>query len=591
MLTKFKKQHYWLILVLSLFFATLSALAQTPPIENGYNEIFDDNGNVRPQYEEVYKIYKSKAPAKIKQLEERLKKDFQDDNYLLTLPRVLTTDEFEEVRSGSEQRARALKAFLVDHYSGQKNYLTDGIIPKDVLERIIARYGEEDFQGVLPAESIAFWYGPDIIRDKQGKWRVIEDNPAYVGLLGDLLLAKTSLEKRIPEYLKMNNQAQPERFYKNLIDRYKKQAGGKKVVLLQYLEKNYADNESLRIKEIFAGHDVKTAHMRTGYTKNSNKFPYLEVDEDGVWYVEPGKKGREAVGFVVTEIEPADMDVDHPALKKKKILAGINLFLDWMDDKKTARRDFTKRTIASFKEVIKPDPNTGSLNYEKIMKFKFSEKKGNSFEELIFRSEKNGVPGLFDAIVKGKVKTSSTPGLEFIGDKEFYMYVEKLVKYYLNEEPILRNLPTRTLGLKSNPNLPDLELFKQMAAEYWKYVLKPVDGRGGDGIMIGPKENPESAAKILEQIKKRFAWYIEQEYTPLSEGEGYIMDLRYLMDVGHEDNLAPMTCSGRAISRDGNGKVNLSISGRETTVWIIDPKKPFVSPIKNCPYLLKKKKP
>lgn len=551
--------------ILLVLFFVLSAFAQE---QRGYNEIYDESGKIRPQYEAVLKIISKYSPKEIASIKKKLRrKDLMDDNDLGVTPRVLVKPEFDEMQAGAVQRAKALKAFLIDHYSGKQKYIKDGIIPKDVIERIMARYGEEDLQGVMTPEAIAFWYGPDIIRDKQGKWRMIEDNPAYVGLMGDLLVAKESLETRIPEYKKIKNLANPERFYKNMIESYVKEAGGKKVVLLQYLEKSYADQESTRIKQIFAEHGIETAHIRHFYKQDSNKFPYLKVEDGKLWYEVPGMPEKKAeVGFVISEIEPSDLDINHPAMEKKKVLEGIQFYLEFFNRPRgQASKTFTKTDIAKFKELVKPDPKTGMIDYQKILDFKFRGKGGTeaeTFRELIRpEGDKSGVPGLLDLLVKGKVKASSVPGLEFIGDKEFYMFVEDLIRYYLKEEPILRNIKTRRL----TP-----EIFAEVRKDFTKLVIKPVDGRGGDGIVIGPKETEATIDEKLKPAFERYRNYIVQEFLPLSEYDDSIVDTRYLMTVGHTDLIYDLVYACRKVLMSGDGKVNISKDGAELTGWILD---------------------
>ncbi len=93
-----------------------------------------------------------------------------------------------------------------------------------------------------------------------------------------------------------------------------------------------------------------------------------------------------------------------------------------------------------------------------------------------------------EAVLCGKVATNYTPGNSVAEDKEFYPYVEKIIKFYLREEPILKNIKTIDArvplgdggyGGMNEPLMDDLERNRQ------KYVIKMVDGWGGEQSAAG----------------------------------------------------------------------------------------------------------
>ncbi|MGK5089347.1 hypothetical protein WDW86_17485 [Bdellovibrionota bacterium FG-2] len=76
----------------------------------------------------------------------------------------------------------------------------------------------------------------------------------------------------------------------------------------------------------------------------------------------------------------------------------------------------------------------------------------------------------------------------------------------------------------------------------------------------------------MERIKKDPASYIVQDYTPLSEVEDRIVDLRMISDVGPKDVFVSRTSWRRRLPKSGDGKVNLSQNGLEFAVIVVDPK-------------------
>ena len=104
-----------------------------------------------------------------------------------------------------------------------------------------------------------------------------------------------------------------------------------------------------------------------------------------------------------------------------------------------------------------------------------------------------GVPGIINAARAGHVTIANAVGNGVADDKLLYTYVPDLIRYYLSEEPILRNVDTWRMGE------PDQR--EEVLDRLDELVLKPVDGSGGKGIVIGPAaskpELDELRGKIL----------------------------------------------------------------------------------------------
>src|SRR5208282_5595729 len=100
-------------------------------------------------------------------------------------------------------------------------------------------------------------------------------------------------------------------------------------------------------------------------------------------------------------------------------------------------------------------------------------------DPLVFRADSSlGVPGLFNAYRAGNVSLANALGTGVADDKAVYAYVPAIIKYYLNEDPVLNNVETFLMSDPAERHhvLEHLE----------KYVVKAVGESGGYGMLIGP---------------------------------------------------------------------------------------------------------
>lgn len=523
--------------------------------EEGYNEIFDSNGQVRPEYQAVYKLWQDRHAQGEKEYLTYSRKVFTGDNALDPMPRILLASDYDNLKHGVEQRARAIRAFLKDHYSGRKYYAQAQAIPQEVVDRIIARSGEAGYKGLIDPKSISFFYGPDIIKDSKGTWRVIEDNMGFIGGVGDLKLAQDITLKTYPEIKEHLAPRPAQDFYVKLAHSYKeraKQYGGKAIV---YMIPTYAaDNEDKRIAQIFAEQGIETV--------TPNTVKQLKITDDGVFMQlkGPGSNSLEKVGFIFMNGEHSWMDPTHPASVQRALIEEASSLLK---EKKISPK--IKTQIADI--LNSADPVTHIPDLQKLRSV--LDKTGIGIDKAIAR--KNA--GLLDVILKGKVGANYTPGIDFIGDKEFYVYVEDLVRLYLHEEPIIKNIETKKFN-EGASNKTNEALIKTVFDHLNDYVIKKVDGRGGDSVWVGPKVQANDVPALINAIRENPDMYIVQKFTPLSTLNENIVDLRVITDVSPEGIYVTDTPWGRGLPKNGNGKVNLSDKGREITV-LVTPKQRF----------------
>ncbi|PIP93156.1 MAG: hypothetical protein COW00_04065 [Bdellovibrio sp. CG12_big_fil_rev_8_21_14_0_65_39_13] len=567
------KRHFKTFLVI-LFILTFNSCQNSGyrkvAQEGAFDEIYGTSGDervVRPVYRGIVEIYdRMSAEEKEKFYKETLS-EFSGDNTLLPLPRVLEEAEYDYLKEGVEQRGAAIRAFLVDHYSGKKSYAKSGVVPQTVIDRIVTRSHEQLWPGKVNINALNFWYGPDIIRGPptkefpEGRFYVVEDNPGFIGGVGDLIQARKSLMDRMPDVQRITDSPDPKNFYDKMIASYKESArkfGGIPVVI-QYASDLAADNEDKRIKAIFEKEGVEVVKFNP-FSKNTfYNGKELKAEADGVYLykTEKGKRKKQKVGYVVANSDPQDVDLSHAANRPKRILMEAEWHLEeegWEPAKKE-----------KLKELMKTDPITGKVDYEKVSKY--LEKESPYLVEL---KKKWGIAGLFDAVADGKLGMTNSPGMEFIGDKEFYIYVEDMIRFYMKEEPILKNMETASFrGFdQAGKEILDVKAFAEVETNFDRYVVKGVDGRGGDAVWVGPKVAQEERKRVMQLVRENPRRYIFQRYNALSTMGDYIGDLRLISDVSDKGVIVADVPWARVVSKNGDGKVNISANGFEATVLI-----------------------
>ena len=128
--------------------------------------------------------------------------------------------------------------------------------------------------------------------------------------------------------------------------------------------------------------------------------------------------------------------------------------------------------------------------------------------EIFNKESLLGVPGLMRAWLKGKVALANAPGAGVADDKVVYTYVPEMIRYYLDEEPILPNVPSYMCSNEKQR--------KHVLANIDKLVVKPANESGGYGMFIGPREPARRRAEIIRRIKANPRNYIAQPIINLS---------------------------------------------------------------------------
>ncbi|MDO6739188.1 circularly permuted type 2 ATP-grasp protein [Wenyingzhuangia sp. 2_MG-2023] len=182
-----------------------------------------------------------------------------------------------------------------------------------------------------------------------------------------------------------------------------------------------------------------------------------------------------------------------------------------------------------------------------------------------------GVPGIFEAYRKGNVTLVNAPGTGVADDKAIYTYMPQIIKYYLDEEPILNNVYTYHC---SRPK--ELEF---VLNNIDKLVVKPVDESGGYGISIGNKLTKEEIEKVKKVIKENPRKYIAQPIMALSTHATFIedekcfeprhVDLRTFTLLGKDQSFVLKGGLTRVALQKGNLIVNSSQGGGSKDTWVL----------------------
>jgi uncharacterized circularly permuted ATP-grasp superfamily protein len=119
-----------------------------------------------------------------------------------------------------------------------------------------------------------------------------------------------------------------------------------------------------------------------------------------------------------------------------------------------------------------------------------------------------GVAGLVNAARAGNVALANALGNGVADDKLVYTYVPDFIRFYLGEEPLIENVETY--------RLEDQDVLSEVLQSLSSYVLKPVDGSGGKGIVIGPQADEETLTSVRDQILASPRNWIAQRPVALS---------------------------------------------------------------------------
>ena len=180
------------------------------------------------------------------------------------------------------------------------------------------------------------------------------------------------------------------------------------------------------------------------------------------------------------------------------------------------------------------------------------------------------LPELEEVYLEGRVTFANALGVGVADDKAVFPYVHDMIRHYLGEEPILKNAPTHSL---SDPGHRDETLDRLD-----ELVLKPREGYGAQGLLVGAEAGPEELEKARERVEEDPEQFIAQETLDFSmhviscndeafdENEAFV-DLRCFV-LPAADYALPGGLT--RVAKPGTRVVNSSAGGMIKDTWVLE---------------------
>ena len=179
-----------------------------------------------------------------------------------------------------------------------------------------------------------------------------------------------------------------------------------------------------------------------------------------------------------------------------------------------------------------------------------------------------GIPNIMDVYRSGNVAIVNAPGNGVADDKGIYYFVPKMIRYYLDQEPILKNAPTY---------LPFYEEDRKYVLDNLeKLVIKDVAEAGGYGVIFGNELSSEKLAEMKHLIEKESRRFIAQEVIDFQDmevmdGDDRVLrkaDLRAFVLSGEKTRVWPSGLT--RFSRNADSfVVNSSQGGGFKDTWVL----------------------
>ncbi|HEY3722775.1 MAG TPA: circularly permuted type 2 ATP-grasp protein [Acidimicrobiia bacterium] len=398
------------------------------------------------------------------------------------VPRILPADEWATIEQGVRQRVLALEAFLADVY-GPGRILRDGVIPRRLV--VTSTNFERAAAGIEPPRGVRVHVaGIDLVRDGEGRFRVLEDNLRTPSGISYVIENRRAMTRVFPE------------------------------LFASHRVRRVADYPTHLLEALRATAPVDN--------------PVVVVLTPGVHNAAYFEHSFLARQMGVELVEGSDL-VCHDNLVAMRTTEGMQ------------RVDVVYRRIDD-----------------------------DYLDPLHFRGDSVlGCPGIVNAARAGTVTIANAVGNGVGDDKALFPYVPEMVRYYLGEEPVLANV--ETFRLES----PDVCAWALERLD--RLVVKPVDGSGGHGLVIGPQADDETLTELARSIRRNPRGWIAQEPVALSTAPTYVddamgprhLDLRpFAINDGERVWVAPGGLTRVALP-EGSLVVNSSQGGGSKDTWVL----------------------
>jgi len=398
------------------------------------------------------------------------------------VPRILPAHEWDHIKRGLAQRIRALNHFVDDVYHGRE-IVHEGIVPWRLV--VSRSHFARQVHGIRPPGGVyCHVAGCDLVRDREGNWRVLEDNVRTPSGISYVLENRTAMTRLVPQLFG--------KYRVRPVDHYPQ-------LLLAALRAVAPAAEGEATIVVWTPGSMNSAYFEHSFLARQMGVELVEASDlvvrDDVLYM------RTTSGLQRVHAVYRRLDDD---------------FIDPLE--------------------MRPD-------------------------SLL------GVPGLMRAYRAGTVALANAVGTGVADDKAVYHYVPEMIRFYLAEEPILRNVPTYLLE--------DPEQREYALSRMGELVFKPTGESGGKGVFIGPSTSQAELDGLAEVIGRFPERWIAQELVHLSTvptaGDDGVLaprhvDLRPFAVFGETIKIVPGGLTRVALT-EGSMIVNSSRGGGSKDTW------------------------
>jgi uncharacterized circularly permuted ATP-grasp superfamily protein len=450
----------------------LDLLADYRRETRGYDEAVDDDGRVRPSHAGALRALAghdlealaATVDAQVAGEGVCFHSTTGDQAFVIDpVPRVFDAQEWETIEMGLAQRVRALNRFIADVYA-ERRIVDAGVMPARVIDT--AEYYEPAMQGVRPPGDV--WIGVsglDLVRDAEGRFRVLEDNVRTPSGYSYAIAARRALAAQLDV---------PAADAPRRLDDVP--------ALLRFALEAAAPDPDRGQAALLTDGEQNAAYYEHQWASEALGMPLLEPDE---------LVGRDDIGVVY------------------------------------------RRTNAD-----RLDTAVGRMLWEHIR--------------------------------AGRVSVVNAFGSGIADDKLTHAYVEDMIRFYLDEEPLLPSVETFDLG---RPEVLEraLDVFEEL-------VIKPRGGYGGQGVAILPHAEPWDVGAVREAVREEPTAFVAQRMVMLSSHPTVVggrlaprhVDLRPYVFLGRDgDARVPPGGLTRVAFDEGALVVNSSQNGGAKDTWVL----------------------
>ena len=465
-------------------------------LAEAWDEMFAAPGKPRAGYDALVSVLQPMDPAELRFRADELARLFTDRGVtydyageerpfpLDLIPRVIDAVEWDLVARGVRQRVRALEAFLADVY-GPGRAFDDEVVPWRLVYTS-PRFRRE-VAGITPPNGVRVHVaGIDLVRDEEGRFRVLEDNVRVPSGVSYVIENRLAMSRMFPAL--------------------------------------FAEQRVRRVD----GYPARLLAALRAAAPRDVTDPFVVVLTPGVY---------NAAYFEHTLLA---------RLMGAELVEGRDLVC--------ARNRVYVHTTHGRRPV--------DVIYRRV--------DDEFLDPMHFRPDSMlGCPGIMNAARAGNVTIANAVGNGVADDKLIYTYVPDLIRYYLNEEPLLDNVESYRLD--------DPDVLGWALGALDELVLKPVDGAGGAGIVIGPRATARELAALRRRVAADPRGWVAQRPVALSTSPVLIgehlaprhIDLRpFAVNDGEDVWLLPGGLTRVALP-EGELVVNSSQGGGSKDTWVL----------------------